>query len=76
MPERGGIAFHRVLHQVMDGVNVIGMNLTIGGTTITDIRRVDKKLQERIARVVARAGKGTPTPDRFIVPIRLEAIIG
>ncbi len=76
MPERGDIAFHQVLHQVMDGANVIALNLTIGSTTLTDIRRVDKKLEERVGRLVRRAGKGSATPDLISVHIRLDSVIG
>lgn len=76
LPERGGIAFNRLLHQAMDGVNVIALDLTIGKTRIADIRRVDKKLEERVERLIRAAGKLHPTPQGFGVPIRLEAIIG
>ncbi len=76
LPERGGIAFNRLLHQAMDGVNVIALDLTIGGILIADIRRVDKKLEARVERLIRAAGKLHPTGEGVSVPIRLEAVIG
>ena len=76
MPERGDIAFHQVLNQVMDGANVIALNLTIGSVTLTDIRRVDRQLEERVGRLVRKAGKESATPDRIVVSIRLESVVG
>lgn len=76
LPERGGIAFNRLLHQAMDGVNVIALDLTIGNIRIADIRRVDKKMEERVEHLISAAGKSPPTPEGIRVPIRLDAVIG
>ena len=76
LPNRGSITLHRILHQAMDGINVVALDLTIGTTLLQDIRRVDKKLEDRITRLVRSAGSKKAVHEEFIVRVRLDAIIG
>lgn len=74
-PERGGIAFMHMLHQVMDGENVVALNLTISGERLPEIRRLDNKLEMKISRLVGKA-VGPRKAQGKSVMLRLYAIIG
>lgn len=76
LPQRGNIPFMRVMDQAMDGVNVVALELTIGKNHMADIRRLDKKLEERVHRWIRAFGNRTDHGTEFIVPVRLVAIIG
>ena len=52
LPHRGGVPFMKVLDQAFDGDNVIALELTIGDTSFPEIRRLDKKLSDKVLRIV------------------------
>ncbi len=75
LPQRGGLPFIKVLDQAFDGVNVIALELSIAGEQLPEIRRLDRKLEERIHRMVRKAWRNMPEGNGP-VQVHLLAIIG
>lgn len=75
LPQRGGLPFMKVLDQAFDGINVIALELSIAGMQLPEIRRLDKKLEDKIDRMVRNAWKKSSDATRP-VQVRLLAIIG
>ena len=75
LTHRGGVPFMKVLDQAFDGENVIALELTIGATAFPLIRRLDKKLSDKVLRIVAK-DLANPDERRNTIEVRLSAIIG
>ena len=74
LPDRGALPFMKVLDQAFDEANVIALELTIGETAFPEIRRLDKKLSDKILRVVSKTMDGRV--EKRAIAVRLLAIIG
>ena len=75
LAQRGGLPFIKVLDQAFDGVNVIALELSIAGERLPEIRRLDRKLEERIHRMIHKAWRSMPM-GKGPVQVSLLAIIG
>ena len=76
LPLRGDLPFRKVMDQAFDVENVIALELTVAGEVLPDIRKLDKKLDQKIQRLVSKAGGGRLTTNGWLVHMRLCAIIG
>ena len=74
-PQRGGVTFMQVLAQAFEGVNVFALDLSIAGEQLPEIKRLDKKLEQKIDRMVRKAC-GSAKGDDEPIQVRLCAIIG
>jgi len=76
LPLRGGLPLLYFITQAYDVVNAIGLEITIGGTEILGIRKVDKDLEHKVLGLLRGERKSKNKATTFEQRLRIVVVIG
>lgn len=76
LPQLGGLPLLYWLDQAYETPNAIGLEITVGGTELHSIRKLDKALEQKVLRLLRGKAKEDAQRTTFEKRIRIVVVIG